>query len=354
MLQLPSGAVDEVYRHLAEDATSRDLFTARVNYSNTGDLRHIFDLPAHDFNLTAGVQRGREMLAERASAPWVVFGAGDDGHGFVRAFKWMKFSCFIDNYKNGRQDETTGLPVVSLAEFQKNYDLAGHCFAICNSARAAAHSMCRQLLESGVPRANILYFGGDWRNVHAQYFDLFQPVPGEAFVDCGCFDGGTAFRFAGWCGAKAYRKIWSFEPDPVQFEICSQVLAALRDCEVLPYGLSNKRERLAFMQAGEGSRVVSGDKAAGTQTIEAVALDDVLDHEKVTFIKMDIEGAEHAALLGAKHIIESQKPRLAISIYHDVEHIISIPKLLLALNPAYRFFLRHYSILDNETILYAE
>ena len=81
-------------------------------------------------------------------------------------------------------------------------------------------------------------------------------------------------------------------------------------------------------------------------------MDDVVD-EKVTFIKMDIEGAEYEALLGAKETIQKNKPKLAISIYHKPEDIISIPKLIKSMVPNYRLYIRHYSNADNETVLYA-
>lgn len=80
---------------------------------------------------------------------------------------------------------------------------------------------------------------------------------------------------------------------------------------------------------------------------------DNLISEKVTFIKMDIEGAEYNALLGCKKIIREQKPKLAICIYHKPEDIIEIPELILSINKEYQFYIRHYSTTWAETILYA-
>ena len=77
------------------------------------------------------------------------------------------------------------------------------------------------------------------------------------------------------------------------------------------------------------------------------------DKEAPTFIKMDIEGAEKEAILGAENIIRIQKPKMAVSIYHKREDIWELPKLLLEMNPEYRFYLRHYSFRDAETVLYA-
>lgn len=75
--------------------------------------------------------------------------------------------------------------------------------------------------------------------------------------------------------------------------------------------------------------------------------------EKITFIKMDIEGAEYNALLGCKKIIKEQRPKLAICIYHKPEDIIQIPSLILSLNEEYIFYIRHYSTIWGETVLYA-
>jgi ribonuclease HII len=53
----------------------------------------------------------------------------------------------------------------------------------------------------------------------------------------------------------------------------------------------------------------------GNSQIEAVSLDECLGNEKVSFIKMDIEGSEYEALLGAKNIIMRDKPKLADVLY---------------------------------------
>ena len=74
---------------------------------------------------------------------------------------------------------------------------------------------------------------------------------------------------------------------------------------------------------------------------------------KVTFLKMDIEGSELAALRGAERIIREQRPKLAICVYHKPEDLWEIPSLLLSYHPDYKLYLRHYSINETETVLYA-
>lgn len=68
---------------------------------------------------------------------------------------------------------------------------------------------------------------------------------------------------------------------------------------------------------------------------------------------MDIEGAELAALQGGAETIKRYKPKLAISIYHKPEDIIEIPIYIKSLVPEYKLYIRHYTNMYAETILYA-
>ena len=68
---------------------------------------------------------------------------------------------------------------------------------------------------------------------------------------------------------------------------------------------------------------------------------------------MDVEGYEEHVLRGAREIIHSQCPILAVSIYHKKSDIWRIPKLLLEINNNYSFYMRHYSAANGDTVLYA-
>lgn len=85
-------------------------------------------------------------------------------------------------------------------------------------------------------------------------------------------------------------------------------------------------------------------------TVEAEPLD---PDSKVTFVKMDIEGAEMNALEGMKSIIMEQKPKLAICIYHLYDDLWNIPKYIHELVPEYKLYMRHYSKINEETVIYA-
>jgi len=68
---------------------------------------------------------------------------------------------------------------------------------------------------------------------------------------------------------------------------------------------------------------------------------------------MDIEGSELNALKGAEKVIKKYKPKLAICVYHDIDHFVSIPKYLNEIVPEYKFYLEHHTIHLGETVLYA-
>ena len=79
----------------------------------------------------------------------------------------------------------------------------------------------------------------------------------------------------------------------------------------------------------------------GDTCVEVVPLDEDLE-DGLTFLKMDIEGAEQSALLGCERLIRSQHPKLAICTYHGYEDIWKIPIMIDRMNPDYQFYLRHY------------
>lgn len=342
-----------IYDHM-QDEISRKLFIARLNVSATGDATHITMLPAENRNLNADIERFRKGLLTEGRKRTVIFGAGANGRAIAEQIPIHSLHAFIDNYQCGQADADTGLQIFSLKEYIEQFGVEDTKFVISVSNRNTAGIMYDQLSETGVEKEAILTIPAEYRNNSSQYFDLFAPDEHESFVDCGCYDGGTAFRFAGWCGGRGYDKIWCFEPDKTSYEICKELCAGLKNCIVYPYGTSD-RQGTAVFQSGrkEESKIVKSGEKSANDSIEIIALDDFLQGERVTFMKMDIEGAELDALKGAKRLIREQKPRLAISVYHKDEDIIEIPRLLIELRPDYKLDIRHYSLLLNETVLYA-
>lgn len=104
---------------------------------------------------------------------------------------------------------------------------------------------------------------------------------------------------------------------------------------------------------GSSSTFMAEQKSSDSQGIQIVSLDEDI-REPITFLKMDIEGFEIPALLGAKRHIRDDFPKLAVCTYHIVSDLWEIPRLIDAIHPGYHFYLRHYDYPQNwETVLYA-
>lgn len=345
--------VKKIYGRLQDDI-SRKLFTARFTVSMTGEAGHITMLPAEYRNLSADIENFRDRLLAEDGRKTAIFGAGMIGRSIVGQFPLGTLHAFIDNYR--AEGEMDGLPVLSFDSYRERFGVDGTRFVIAILDRQAAGEMYGQLMEAGVSPEAVLVFPAEYRNSCGQYFDFepFAPGEHETFVDCGCYDGSTAFHFAGWCAGKGYDKIWCFEPDEESYQRCKRVCGSLKNCTLYPYGISDRSGTAYFSASGkEGARIEPSGETAGLAKIETVALDELLGGERVTFIKMDLEGAELSALKGAAEIIRRQKPKLAISIYHKDEDILEIPRLILELCPDYKLDIRHYSVLLHDTVLYA-
>jgi FkbM family methyltransferase len=114
--------------------------------------------------------------------------------------------------------------------------------------------------------------------------------------------------------------------------------------------------KLYFVDWGPGSRVTADpNQYRYNGTCETATIDNIVEQNgipTVNFIKMDIEGAEYPALKGAESTIRKFKPKLAISLYHQVSDFSDIPRWIDGLDLGYRFYLDHHTIFENETVLF--
>lgn len=190
---------------------------------------------------------------------------------------------------------------------------------------------------------------------HKQYFpesEILKHDKGEIFIDAGALNGATSFEFVKWANGE-YEKIYALEPDPMMYEITKEFLRLkeVQNVEVLKKGAFSSSGEMSFVELNDtGSSHICDE---GTITIDTVSIDEMLDGQDATFIKMDIEGAEMEALIGAVKTIERCRPKLAISIYHKEDDIWEIPYYIKKKYPWYQLYIRHYTDITTETILYA-
>jgi FkbM family methyltransferase len=175
----------------------------------------------------------------------------------------------------------------------------------------------------------------------------------ETFVDCGAFDGDTIQEFLKR-SKSSFERIIAIEPDPANCIALEARVSALpvetqKKIQVIQSAVGSKRALVTFNATGTAGSSFGN----GSYVVKCAPLDELLDDAKPTFIKMDIEGAEPDALLGARSIIERDCPVLAICLYHAQEHLWQVPLLIQSLNSKYDFFLRRYADECWELVCYA-
>ncbi len=172
------------------------------------------------------------------------------------------------------------------------------------------------------------------------------------FVDCGAFHGDTLLSFQQ--SNISFEAISAFEPDENNFRKLAQFIHANRKyfpaANLWPCGVSSSTRQLSFdKDRGEASAT----SLSGNSMVQCVSLDEAIPYFMPTLIKMDIEGAEYDALLGACQIINTYLPGLAVSLYHRPEHLWQLPMLVEAIAPGkYNYYMRSHAMSTFDTVLY--
>lgn len=182
------------------------------------------------------------------------------------------------------------------------------------------------------------------------------PEPGDHAVDVGACFGDTALAFAHAVGNSG--RVYAFDPMQDHALVIRHNIAlnpAFGNIAVFQTGLADTD---CDADAGRLPRGVDAGfsvrKHAGDVPLRR--LDRLVEEgavERVDFLKMDIEGAELAALRGAEACIRRFRPKLAISLYHTPEDYVAIPAFIRNLDLGYRMHLENYTISSGETVLYA-
>lgn len=195
------------------------------------------------------------------------------------------------------------------------------------------------------------------RAYDAHYFrsGLFELRRDEIFVDCGAAVGETVDHFLEMT-EETFKHLYAFEPDGSNFRQLRERIARYRnrpfhkDISLFQKATGEKDCTVAFEHGGgEGSHVIESAAEGGMQMVR---LDSELP-DGATFLKLDVEGHELAALRGAEQTICECKPRIAVCVYHRDDDLLTIPAYLKSLNPDYQIGLRHCNQVRFDTICFA-
>lgn len=354
MINIDTEDVKDIYEHL-EDEESRDIFANRLMLSMTDDWKFAKNIVGKYLRgytsdrIFTGIEDNLRELNLDPQWEYIIYGAGMFGRQVYNVLQnqGMCIKAFCDVDRQKQSEKYCGLIVLS-PEDLINLPGTKILLAVWNNSKNIRNNL--QRLQIDEKRIIDCFLIENYVDKN-QYFDsgIIKFGEKEVFLDCGCYDFETSETFLNRC--PDYKKIICFEPDlNNRNNIIKKIHnKQIRDIVIQPYGVWNKNEIL-FMTGNGSSAMVT---ETGDEQVEMVALDKIIS-DRVTFIKMDIEGAELKALMGAKNIIQKFHPKLAICAYHKKEDIVEIPKYILSLVPEYKLYLRHYSnYFATETVLYA-
>lgn len=341
-----------IYDWLSDDESKR-IFINRLSWLVSGEEAYLDTFKNANFDTTYPQVRdiGAKKLVAKVrelNKPVILYGGGGIGTGVFDILRGagIAVKCFWDRderkQKNGVCGTLTQAP---------GTDYQGETVIVATGWYS--DEVMENLRQLGVEDKHILIpeFTEVSLDVKNSYFDsdIIEFSDNEVFVDGGCFNFGTSRILLDKC--QTVKSIYAFEPDANQWLSVQDGIdrSGFVRAHFLKKGLWSETAELRFAQTFGGGSNVSEN---GTVTVPVTSIDDSI-HEPITFIKMDIEGAELEALKGAARHISEDRPKLAICVYHKPEDIFEIPIYIKSLVPEYRLFMRHYSNIEVETVLYA-
>lgn len=207
--------------------------------------------------------------------------------------------------------------------------------------------------------------GGDPSVLASPVSDIQYLVPEanlertDVVFDCGAYDGDTLTSWVDAVGS--FSTYVALEPDAQSRSRLEAKLGALGDglannVHVLPYAVASQNGTATFLADGTGASSFLRKGDENRVTVECRRIDDLVSELNIgppTFLKMDIEGAEIDALLGATAVLSQARPKMALCVYHRQSDLWKIPKLVSELCGSTEFYLRPHNEQGWDLVCYA-
>lgn len=315
--------------------------------------------------------------------PVVVYGMGNGADKVIDEFNRLSIPVMgvtaSDDFVRGQSFR--GFTVKKLSEFSGDFviavafascipDVMNHICSLCDKYRVIVPCVPvfgdeifnREFVERNECKINSAYelfddeskkifagcvnfmFGGELETLRSIttdkdeiFYGVFKMGNEESFLDLGAYRGDTVEEFIHYTNCK-YKSIIAVEPDRRTFKKLSAYLENIKNSIGIQKAIYSERKSVAFSNnAGRQSTI----SEKGEQ-IETITVDEICENRVITYIKMDVEGAENHALEGAVNTLKLQKPKLNIALYHRSSDIFELPLKIADINPDYKFHIRRH------------
>ncbi|MCI5751900.1 MAG: FkbM family methyltransferase [Oscillospiraceae bacterium] len=159
----------------------------------------------------------------------------------------------------------------------------------------------------------------------------------RTYIDMGAYNGDTVLEFAELTGG-SYDKIYAVEPDSRNFRKLTKNTEGLHNVELYNGAAWSDNSMLTFSDKSGRQSAIDPFKTGKIKEIQGITGDSLTEH--ADYIKMDVEGAEREAILGARKSLENGAA-LTAALYHRNEDMFDIPLLVHEINPRLKLYVRH-------------
>lgn len=320
---------------------------------------------------------------KESGKPVVIYGMGNGADKVIDEFNRLEIPILgvtaSDDFVRGQIFR--GFTVKKLSEFGGDFiiavafatcipDVMNHIYSLCDRYRVIVPCVPvfgdeifnREFVERNADKINAAYrlfedeskrifagcvnfmFGGELetlKEITTEKEEVFNNIlklnSDESYLDLGAYRGDTVEEFLHYCGGE-YESITALEPDRRTFKKLCAYLENIPRSTAYQKAIYSESKTIFFSsKAGRQSTI-----SQKGEEIETTTIDELCKDKNITYIKMDVEGAENEALEGAKATLENQKPKLNIALYHKSSDLFELPLKIAGINPKYKFHIRRH------------
>lgn len=247
----------------------------------------------------------------------------------------------INNIKNISQKHTVVIPnvpvfgnnVFDYAFLQRNKEKIKTAYSLLSDMRS------RTVFENAVKfyyTGRLKYLWNCTDNKKEAFKNILKLTAAENYLDLGAYRGDTIAELINETGG--YSNVIALEPDPKTYKKLCEYINGKPNITAYQKTIWKNNTILYFSNKGGRNSTIC---TTGTP-IQATTIDTLCKNYNVTYVKMDVEGAEKQALAGGINTLSIKKPKLNIAAYHTFEDLFELILLIYAINPEYKFYLRHH------------